>query len=578
MPSRPILDFLVQYFIAEVDWFVALALNAHFIVSIPSFVFFLVFAVSYICAGYQSSSHLTSHRIDSLVNAQWFLTTYRQWWSLERISYIADVDFVVLVLRMCSYASQFLPSPSYTLESIRGVSLTDIRASCDAVADELAAIGDLLDHRGSLIRIQHVSLLGLRLQCEGHMRMSWEMLSRAVRLAQGLGIDRNNASVSSGAQVPGLTPEMEREMQQTTFCCLYVWDSILSRQLDRVPLLPNGPATDNWPRTHHLAISNPAEEGQTQPEGRASDPGPFTERILQARLADFWRNCNASTMRKQEDIEYDVMAAQDRYERFCTEFLTSLPPSFAVLQEPDCSWDRRLPKLALQRQQLHIIMFVSVCANFRPLLMMQNAQLYRLPAYKRVLLVWQRQALAAAALCVLDRVKAMHTILGRSHSRFVGLVFPTFEAAILLGCLLLSADTHYGADELLVKISPPGAPGACGGPIQAAMVELSRETCLGAAQGALGLLRMLSEVSSMAAAGADALSRLLDKVVAGRETEGIIKTSASAPSGAPEIPADWHRIEQLDAGLLAELDVSALASQEFHWGSLMPDMGGGVGD
>lgn len=28
MPDRPILDFLVQYFIAEVDWFVFLALHA----------------------------------------------------------------------------------------------------------------------------------------------------------------------------------------------------------------------------------------------------------------------------------------------------------------------------------------------------------------------------------------------------------------------------------------------------------------------------------------------------------------------------------------------------------------------
>lgn len=513
------------------------------------------------------------------MNAPWFLTTYRQWWSLERITYIADVEFAVLVLRMCSYASQFLPSPSYTLDRIRGVSLTDIRASCDAVADDLAAIGQLLDHRGSLVRVQHVSLLGLRLQCEGNMRMAWEMLSRAVRLAQGLGIDRSTVSASSGPQVPGLATELEREMQRSTFCSLYVWDSILSRQLDRVSLLPNGLAADNLPQMHHLATAIPAEGGQIRPGGRTSEPDQFTERILQARLADFWRNCNASTMRKQDDVEYDVMAAQDRYERFCTEFLTGLPPAFALLEEPDRTWDRRLPKLALQRQQLHIIVFVSVCSNFRPLLMMQNAQLQRLPAYKRVLLVWQRRALAAAALCVLDRVKALHAILGRSHSRFVGLVFPTFEAAVLLGCLLLSADTHYGADELLVKTEPPsGASGASGGPLQAAMARLSYDICLGAAQDALGLLRMLSEVSSMAAAGASALSRLLDKVVAGTATQGMVRTSASAPSDELEMPADWPSLEQLDPGLLAELDASALASQEFEWGTLMPDMDCGVGE
>lgn len=99
--------------------------------------------------------------MDQLVHLPWLLTQYQQWWNLERLPAISDVEFTVLLLRICSYASQFLPSPSHTIDRIRGMSLVDIRDVCDDVADKLAAISARLNVRGSLLRVQHLSFLGL---------------------------------------------------------------------------------------------------------------------------------------------------------------------------------------------------------------------------------------------------------------------------------------------------------------------------------------------------------------------------------------------------------------------------------
>jgi hypothetical protein len=41
------------------------------------------------------------------------------------------------------------------------MSLVDIRDVCDDVADKLAAISARLNVRGSLLRVQHLSFLGL---------------------------------------------------------------------------------------------------------------------------------------------------------------------------------------------------------------------------------------------------------------------------------------------------------------------------------------------------------------------------------------------------------------------------------
>lgn len=148
----------------------------------------------------------------------WFLGQYEQWWSLERRCTVFHVEFAVLFLRVCSYASQFLPSPSHTIDRIRGMPLDDVRHACDNVADNLAAIGARADARGALIRVQHLLILGLQRQCEGRMHAFREALGDAARVAHRIGLHRGRAAWDHG-----LT-DADMEIRCRVYCNLFVWD------------------------------------------------------------------------------------------------------------------------------------------------------------------------------------------------------------------------------------------------------------------------------------------------------------------------------------------------------------------
>lgn len=275
--------------------------------------------------------------------------------------------------------------------------------------------------------------------------------------------------------------------------------SLLSRQLDRIPFLPDGLTTESMPRMHLVAdIDDP------------DAPEEFTARFLQARLVDFWRSCTPRT-----GASYDVIMAEETYERFCNEFLPTLPPAFSL--RPNRMWDERLPMLPLQRQALHITLFDCLCFNFRPALLQEPSHVQHLPKYKQVMLSSQRKALAVSALRVLERVTTLHTMLGGSHTRYVGVIFPTFEAAVLLVCLYIDHDFSEREESRsdLFKTDP----------LAAGMASFSREECMAAAQDALSRLRTLAEVSCMADVGARTLTRLIEKATAS-------PVMAPAPEGA----------------------------------------------
>ncbi|KAH8728601.1 hypothetical protein GQ44DRAFT_608737 [Phaeosphaeriaceae sp. PMI808] len=450
MPDRQILDFLVQHHIKEVHW------------------------------------------IEQLVHPPWFLAQYQQLWNLEKLSSVFYVEFVVLLMRICSYSSQFLPSPSYTIDRIRNMFLADIRIACNEVADKLAEICMRLDTRGSLLRVQHLAFSSLQSQCEGRINTSWETLNMAILVAQRAGLHRSHSP-----SMPEMH-ELEKEMRRRVFCNIYIWDSVYSRQLDRMPFFPTILSLDVLPRMH-LA-----------PDFNNNAPEAYSERLLQLRLANFWREAMP-----QQDTNYDPTAAEERYERFCTEFLATLPSVFAL--EPNEQWDEQLHRLPFQRQILHIATFGSLCRNFRGLLFQNHAQIKILPGYKQALLSSQKKALAAAALEVLHGVSKLHAMLGGSHTRFPGIVFPTFEAAVLLVaiCRDLTFPTHGGGHAHTLSIDPLGS----------GKLHVTRDRCLQVAEDALKRLQALAEVSAMAERGALTLSVLL-----GNNGAPNLDAELSAPS------------------------------------------------
>jgi hypothetical protein len=156
--------------------------------------------------------------MEQVVYAPWFLGEYQKWWTLGQLSRVYDVEFAVLFLRICVYASQFLPSPSHTIDRIRGMLLNDIRDACHDIAGKLAAICERLEARGTLLRVQHLSILGLQWQCEGRINAFWETLSNAMRVAQRIGLHRGRST-----WMPGLH-EFDQDIRSRVYCSLYIWD------------------------------------------------------------------------------------------------------------------------------------------------------------------------------------------------------------------------------------------------------------------------------------------------------------------------------------------------------------------
>ena len=266
--------------------------------------------------------------------------------------------------------------------------------------------------------------------------------------------------------------------------------SLLARRLDRLPFLPDSSDAVVMPRMRLVCDANDTEA-----------PEYFTERTLQARLACFWRSLHMT-----QEENYDDLITEKRYERFCGEFLALLPPAFALesMQQGNCD----LLTLPLQRKLLHLTIFDFLCALFKPILVRDPGYVQSIPKHRQILVLSQLRALGVAAFKSLECCFQLHDMMGGSHTRYAGIIFPMFEAAVILVCL--SVDPDFLADQgdyecpVLVSAHDLLGPG---------MGTVSRKSCTQTARRALTSLQMLADVSTMADSGAQTLSRLLSKAV-----------------------------------------------------------------
>lgn len=186
MPPRPILDFLVRFFVAELNW------------------------------------------MSQLIHAPSFLSHYQSWWNRRPgpgsdpavVDFVvADIDFAATVLFMCAMATQFLPSPGLPVDQIRGVPLSRIKEDCLDVGEDLGAAAAKIDPAGSLFRSQHICFAGLIEVGEGRMASAYEALERAARLFRSA-----NYHGERTAETGDLMNQVEAEMRRRVFCNIYIWD------------------------------------------------------------------------------------------------------------------------------------------------------------------------------------------------------------------------------------------------------------------------------------------------------------------------------------------------------------------
>ncbi|KAF7538426.1 hypothetical protein G7054_g2971 [Neopestalotiopsis clavispora] len=457
MPARPVFDFLTQFFMSEVNW------------------------------------------MSQLLHTPSFMSYYESWWN-RRPSFvrpeasslaIADVDFAVLVLFMCGFATQSLPSPSYLVDKVRGMPLAQIKDICVNVGHSLSAILATLAPMGSIFRVQQICFSGLMSAYEGRMMDSCKMLDSAARMAEGLGYFQIVPVMAEGG-----SDELECEMRRRALCNLYIWDCIITRQLDCGSLLPD---VKKLPGLQILSGTRDSDVSE-----------PFLERLLQARLGAFWK---AHRLCHGPNELYDPVKAEETFERFRDEFLCDLPPSYS-LKTHGYIQDPQHPQMSMQRQLLHITIFESLCQHFRPLLVIGSERLSSMPGYKRTLIRSQSRSLAHAALSTLEAVSALHSMLGAAHTRSTFIIVPTFEASVILACLCIDSSWVRAGDD---DCQPPVT--LVRNLSASSNADIGPDDCYLAVQQALARLRMLADVSTVAEVGADHLSRLLQSINESRAAE-----------------------------------------------------------
>ncbi|KAL9583276.1 MAG: hypothetical protein Q9212_002799 [Teloschistes hypoglaucus] len=456
MPQRPVTDILIQHFFTEANW------------------------------------------IYEMVDPTTFLEKYNDWWS-HPCRTVEDVEFAALLLRLCSYAAQFLPSQNYTADTILGNSLTDLRKDCDNTANALASSSYVRDSSTSIPRIHQLFFRACYLKNEGDMKRSWDVLSDAIKEAQELGL---HLELQKGQGK--FTSEFDVELGKRTYWNLWLWDKFMCIVLGRWPLIPDQRCTVMLP---HTTVGNAASD--------VNAPDTFCERRLQIELTRLASEMLSCTDGKQS---MDPEVIDQHIRKLNIDLIDKLPPAFRI-NNPERRWDEGLPNLKRQREMFRISVFAAMCSLLKPIIVgpADGAQAATAPIKKLVAKL--KISLIEANIQLLDSVAKLHELMGGKQNRFFLLSFFTLEPAALLGMCLLSLEGH-GKDGKQV----PNFKSA-----KSQMAENQRYWEQGRRKMEEGRARlsMLSEVSSIARTGLKILETIMAQIDK--------KKSNKRPNQAPHV-------------------------------------------
>ncbi len=184
MPRRPVTDVLIQHFFSEANW------------------------------------------IYEMVYFATFTKRYNEWWAGPCQS-VDDIQFATLLLRLCSYTAQFLPSQNYTADTILGNSLSTLREQCNATAISLTRVSMMEQGLPSITRIHEYFFHACYLKNEGAMKESWDVLGKAIHDAHELGLHLESRKTSGR-----LVSEYDVEMGKRTYWNLWLWDKYVTFIVD----------------------------------------------------------------------------------------------------------------------------------------------------------------------------------------------------------------------------------------------------------------------------------------------------------------------------------------------------------
>jgi hypothetical protein len=361
LPGRQIVDFLINHFLHEVNW------------------------------------------IYETIHPPTFLERYSSWWLQPNYFGEEDIQFAVLILRLCACSLQFLPNSRYETENMFDISSDSLISSCHMTACKLDTF---LPKPKSLLRLQQQFFHIHYLKNSSNIGECWNVLRDTISIAQDISLHKEVREAS----------EFDMEMRRRVFWNLYVWDRFMSSILGRWQLIPESQCKIDLP---HDSIPNNGFGG----------PNPFAERILEIKLSRMMGDFHAEWA-KNPPGDLDV-AEYNR--RFQEDFIQKLPPVFR-LYDPDVSFDSSLPSLVLKRETIRISVFAMIGIIHRESIRGPES----LPELRR----HSQSILIEACISLLGAVARLHGLMGGGPHRFFMLPMATIESAAAIGTCLITQDLN----------------------------------------------------------------------------------------------------------------------------------------
>ncbi|KAL6158368.1 hypothetical protein ACJQWK_03872 [Exserohilum turcicum] len=265
---------------------------------------------------------------------------YVQWWTDRSLGKKLSPEFTCLLLRICAYSVQYLtPELRKMIEFELACTSQTLTERFSEAADELSR--SFAASKTCIERVQEQFMKGAWLKSESKIVESWHTLSRVIREAQELGIDKDER----GDQLC----EFDVEIRRRIWTLLYIWDWQMSAWLGRPNLIDQKNFTFKFP---NLRLDQSVKEPNLL--------SPFAHMALQANLG-----------RRVATVMGDVTSTSDlsaekvlQVERECEKFIEELPAIFRI-KNPDTSLDQAHPYFVFQRHQLHCVIFVTMLDFFK---------------------------------------------------------------------------------------------------------------------------------------------------------------------------------------------------------------------
>ncbi|KAJ5031495.1 hypothetical protein PSV08DRAFT_197189 [Bipolaris maydis] len=260
---------------------------------------------------------------------------YVEWWADRSAAKQLSPEFTCLLLRICAYSVQYLTPP------LRKMIEFELACTSQTLTERFSTAADELSRsfeasRTSIERVEEQFLKCAWLKSESKIVESWHTLSRTIREAQELGIDRD-------AGIDDLS-EFDIEIRRRIWTLLYIWDWQMSAWLGRPNLINQKNLSFKFP---NLRLDQSTADRNIL--------SPFAHMALQAQLGR-----RVATVMGDATSKADLSAEKVlEIENECQNFIDELPAIFRV-KNPDTSFDEAHPYFVFQRHQLHCVIFLTM--------------------------------------------------------------------------------------------------------------------------------------------------------------------------------------------------------------------------